>query len=332
MMMKKKVLNVFLIGSIVIAGILTSCEDEDDNPPNLSPIAEFSVNLTDISEGESVSFSDESTNTPTNWLWIFGDGDSSIIQNPTHTYLMEGHYTVSLKVNNSNGSDTETKTNYITVISQFSNCGTVTDYDGNIYHTVTINNQCWLKENLEVTHYSDGTEIPLIEDATVWKNLENDNVDKAYCWYDNDINNKEIYGALYTYSAATNGDNSGVNVQGACPDGWHLPNENEWVELIDYLGGEDVAGGKMKEIGTVNWGSPNTDANNSSGFSARGGGYRDYYGDGHFDSEKFRGYWWTSTETVSSNARFRNIINSYSKVFSVATGKSTGFSVRCVKD
>ena len=118
---------------------------------------------------------------------------------------------------------------------------TLVDYDGNFYQTVQIGNQVWMTENLKVTHYADGTTIPLVTDNTAWGNLDDNNTDKAYCYYNNDANGEgDIYGTLYTWAAAMNGASSSSanpsGVQGVCPTGWHLPSNAEWTELTDYLG------------------------------------------------------------------------------------------------
>ena len=194
---------------------------------------------------------------------------------------------------------------------------TVTDFDGNVYNTVTIGTQVWMKENLKTTHYSNGTAIPLVNNATSWAALTA--TDMAYCWYNDDIANKATYGALYTWAAAMNGAASTTTnpsgIQGVCPTGWHLPSDAEWTVLTDYLGGGSVAGGKLKEAGTMHWISPNTGATNETGFTALPGGYRDFYG--AFSSIGGYGLWWSATVYYV----FRNYYI-----------KQDGFSVRCVRD
>ena len=211
----------------------------------------------------------------------------------------------------------------------------VTDIDGNYYDAVVIGNQIWMSENLKVTHYPDGTAIPHITDNTAWGNLGDNNTDDAYCFYSN--NSSSDYGALYTWAAAM-GDNavsSNTNpsgVQGVCPDGWHLPSDAEWTELIDYLGGTSVAGGNMKETGTTHWNNPNTGATNEKGFSALPGGYRGY-GNGVFYDVGNYGYWWSATESSSgSDAWFRVLDYSYAGASRNINNKAYGFSVRCVRD
>jgi len=145
---------------------------------------------------------------------------------------------------------------FITGYKQDNNNNTETDYDGNVYHTVTIGTQIWMVENLKTTHYRNGDPIPNVPDNTQWSNLTT----SAYCNYNNDANNAKTYGLLYNWYAA-------INSLNICPVGWHVPSANEWKKLETYMGGVGVAGGKMKEAGTTHWISPNTKAGNSSGFS-----------------------------------------------------------------
>ena len=139
------------------------------------------------------------------------------------------------------------------------------DIDGNGYHTVKIGKQTWTVENLRVTHYRNGDPIPEVKDSTAWLN------DKAgaICWYNNNKGKYDsIYGALYNFYAV-------VDQRGLSPKGWHIPDSrNEWADLYRYLGGNEPAGGFMKEKGTSHWHAPNTGASNSTGFTALPGGAR----------------------------------------------------------
>ena len=207
---------------------------------------------------------------------------------------------------------------------------TLTDIDGNTYNTVQIGTQVWMAEDLKVTHYPNGDAIPNVTDNADWGNLEDDNTADAYCFYNND--NTTDYGALYTYAAAI-GDNwvrDNVENQGVCPDGWHLPTDAEWTTLTDYLGGQIVAGGKMKEIGTTHWSSPNEGADNSSGFSALPSGNRT--SNGNFYHLGDSNYWWSATEDNSNNAYSRKPRYNNAEVIRGIVYKSCGFSVRCVRD
>jgi len=212
--------------------------------------------------------------------------------------------------------------------------GSVTDYDGNIYNTVKIGNQVWMAENLRVTHYPNGNTIANITDNTNWADLADNNTSAALCFYNNNANNEAItYGALYTYAAAiaNNWNYDNKDGQGICPDGWHLPTDAEWTTLANYLGGTDIAGGKMKEKGTYHWVSPNTDATNESGFTTLPAGLRDRH-TGVFQYLTNYGYWWSSTENNSISAYTRALSYNAANLTSHADDKSFGFAIRCVKD
>lgn len=221
--------------------------------------------------------------------------------------------------------------------------GSVTDYDGNIYPAVTIGDQFWMSENLTVTHYSDGTKIPLVKDSAEWSALTVS--DKAYCWFDNNSSNGSTYGALYTWAAAMNGSNSSDSnpsqVQGVCPSGWHLPSDSEWKYLEMYLGmslfeadgleyrGTDE-GGKLKESGLEHWNTPNTGATNASGFSALAGGWR--HRAGAFTHLGSYAVLWTATEYSITEGWHRNLESLTSQVYRNYYQKKGGFSVRCLRD
>ncbi|MBN2480532.1 MAG: fibrobacter succinogenes major paralogous domain-containing protein [Bacteroidales bacterium] len=209
----------------------------------------------------------------------------------------------------------------------------VTDFDGNDYQTVTIGAQIWMKENLKVTHYADGTPIQSITGNSNWEALTV--TSKAYCWYDDDsATNAPIYGALYRWAAAMNGASSSTStpsgIQGVCPAGWHLPSEAEWTELTDYIGGESVAGSKLKEAGTAHWNSPNIDATNETGYTALPGG--DRISDGTFTDIGDIGYWWSATETNADYAWSQVMLHNDGGIFTFDGSKELGFSVRCVQD
>jgi uncharacterized protein (TIGR02145 family) len=201
---------------------------------------------------------------------------------------------------------------------------TVTDIDGNIYNTVSIGSQVWMAENLKTTKYNDNTTIPLVTDNNLWA-VDNET---GYCWYNNDISSyKDSYGALYKFYTLSASSNGGKNV---CPTGWHVPSSAEWVTLVNYLLGNDVAGGKLKETGTTHWLSPNTGATNESGFTALPGGYREI--DGRFSNIGTGGYWWTSTWGTGGKAPLYFITNTGANLYQIPLSRNYGFSVRCIKD
>ena len=195
---------------------------------------------------------------------------------------------------------------------------TMTDIEGNVYNTVIIGNQIWMKENLKTARYNDGTEIPLVSDKTDWDNLTT----AGYCWYENSDSVGTTYGALYNWYS--------VNTGKLCPTGWHVPLDEEWTILTSFLGGEDIAGGKLKESGTNHWEYQTTGATNESGFTALPGGYRNYTGT--FDNVVNFGYWWSATESDAANAWNRYMFYLYPNVYRYSRRKEIGYSVRCVKD
>lgn len=213
------------------------------------------------------------------------------------------------------------------------NFAVCTDYDENNYAVVQIGGQIWMAENLKTTHYSDGSEILLVEDDTDWGELEDNNDDKAYCYYDIEGNETgEIYGALYTWAAASNGETSETNpsgIQGACPSGWHLPSDAEWTELTEYLIGN--AGGKLKSACTSLWNAPNTGATNETGFSALPAGGR-YYNTGSFSGEGSYCDFWSATQSSETYVWWRVFYFADAGFYRGTNYKSSGFPVRCVLD
>lgn len=316
--------------------------------------ANFSVSDTTITLGDTIQFTDLSTGNSTSWLWNFGDGTSNTIQNPIHIYQSPGNYSVTLIVSDSTSSDTLTKSNYITInLPPSFTCGVsnVSDYDGNTYNTVLVGNQCWMKENLRTTHYANGLNIPLIANQGVWASLQDNSTDDAYCWYNDDSTSyANIFGALYTWAAAM-GDNevsSNTNpsgIQGACPDGWHLPSDDEWKELemqlgmnqneVDSTGWRGTNEGSKLAGSSLLWNDGNLENNaqfQTSGFSALPGGCR-YFSSGAFYYLNSDGFWWSSTEGSVAGGWSRTLNYNDVKVYRYAHNfKSNGFSVRCLKD
>ena len=195
---------------------------------------------------------------------------------------------------------------------------TVTDYDGNVYTTVAIGNQQWLVENLKVTHYRNGDPVPLVTDGGTWINLTTG----AYCWFNNNIENKATYGALYNWFTT-------IDERKIAPTGCHVPTEAEWAELIEYLGGREIAGGKMKETGTAHWLAPNTGATNSSGFTGLPGGVRIVQG---FAGMELVGDWWSCTYDAGEIANAQSL-NYQDTILYDADGPCVyGYSIRCLKN
>lgn len=293
-----------------------------------NPVALFATSKTSVLTGDRILFADQSLNNPTGWLWDLGDGSTSASQNTTYDYSAAGTYSVSLTVTNEFGSDTETKVDLITVtgidivFNPGLSYGTVTDIEGNSYKTIKIGTQEWMAENLKTTKYNDDTAIPLVTDPTEWLDLST----AAYCWYDNDQTSYQPkYGALYNWYV--------VETAKLCPTGWHVPDDSEWTILTDYLGGEDIAGGKLKETSSGHWTDPNQGASNESGFTALPGGFKNFdYNQGNFLGIGYLGYWWSATENSSQSAWHRHLYYDASYVINNYVTKRNGYSVRCLKD
>jgi len=208
------------------------------------------------------------------------------------------------------------------LVSLKSNAQTITDIDGNIYNTVTIGTQTWMQENLKTTHFNNGIEIlttslPVFNDATA-----------LYQWaYDEDISNINIYGRLYTWNITNSNDN-------VCPVGWKVPDNSDWDILRDFLGGELIAGGKMKEIGTTHWIVTDSTVNNSSGFTGLGSGTRG--NPSGFSNLGQLGSFWSSTPFgMVGNFPRGNVYglttHNNTLLNSVAVAQN-GKAIRCIED
>ncbi len=195
----------------------------------------------------------------------------------------------------------------------------LTDIDGDNYQIVKIGTQVWMAENLRVTHYRNGDPIPIVTDDTAWAGLTSG----ACCSYDNDDSRIATLGRLYNWFAVNDSRN-------IAPVGWHVPSDAEWQTLIDYLGGDSIAGAKMKETGTSYWVSPNTGASNESRFSARPGGDRS--GTGHDYDVGDVAYFWSISTDSSRHVLIRGLSFDNMTAGRFRTDKQDGISVRCVKD
>jgi uncharacterized protein (TIGR02145 family) len=201
--------------------------------------------------------------------------------------------------------------------------GTLTDIEGISYKTISIGSQLWMAENLRTSRFNDGTSIPKLATDAEWSNV----ITPAYCWFNNnDTLYGKIYGAYYNWFAVSTGK--------LCPDGWHVPTDDDWQQMINYLGGNNSAGSKIKEVGTNNWVLPNTSATNASGFTALPTGMRGSV-DGTFAGQGSYGGWWTATESNPSPmgaAWTRWIHADTTVVVRSEVFKKDGFGIRCVKD
>ena len=232
-------------------------------------------------------------------------------------------------------------------------CGvsTVTDVDGNVYNTVLIGEQCWLKEDLKVSKYPNGDAIPYIDATATWGALADDNTSDAYSVYGDNNNDGVVdianpdYGYLYSYAAAI-GDNwarDNKDNQGLCPDGWHLPTDTEWLTLENEVEtgatippgasnfrGTDV-GERLKEDGTTHWGTDAGTNGNSSGFTALPGGYRNSTV-GFFSGITVAGHWWSARAINTTSSCSRWLFEDDARSYRAIEKKSAGISVRCIRD
>ncbi len=225
---------------------------------------------------------------------------------------------------------------------------TVSDFDGNIYQTIVLGDQIWMRENLKTTHYSDGTPIPLVTDSISWLEVEIN--EHAYCWFNNSTENKNLYGALYTWNTAMKGaESSNANpsyVQGVCPSGWHLPSDEEWKQLEMNLGmsqgdAEKTGSDRGTDEGSMLAGDVSlwrieelvaSESFGESGFRALPGGYRN--ATGPFYSLGSTAMFWSSTESISiyHNGMVRTVDSYQTPVSRSSAHQSAALYVRCVKN
>jgi len=209
----------------------------------------------------------------------------------------------------------------------------IQDIDGNFYNQITIGSQTWLEENLRVTRFTDGTPIENLSDSATWVN----STGPAYCWYDNDSDLKDVYGALYNWNT--------VSDEKLCPAGWHVPTDVEWLQLETYLGMDPAEaermdawrgtteGNKLKEEGTEHWYIPNSNENNESGFTALPAGWREGADEAKFSDIRQVASFWTSTEFLPSQVIFRGIDNLDGTIYRASGDPiNAGLSVRCIRN
>ena len=205
---------------------------------------------------------------------------------------------------------------------QFNNAiqyGEVSDNEGHIYKTVVLDNKTWLAENLRVTKYKNGEEIPTTEKN---KNITKESNPKYYWSYNGIDSISSIYGNLYTWYVVQ-------DPRGICPDGYRIPSDLDWISLINTLDGSIMAGDKLKEKYFNHWMKPNSNATNESGFSALPGGYREM--DGKYYVLGFKGYWWSSKKNYISMVWNTGLVYNIDILERLEHIKKNGLSVRCVK-
>lgn len=195
----------------------------------------------------------------------------------------------------------------------------VMDVDSNLYHGITVGTQVWLQEDLRVTRYRNGESIPHISDDSQWVAATSG----AWCSYNSSFDQGEPYGRLYNWYVVS-------DERGVCPLGWRVPRFSDWEVLTDYLNGEMVAGGKLKDTSHALWESPTEPTDESTIFNALPGGYRSFTL-GSFHLRGRYGYWWMNNESSQGNGLHVTLVHNSASIGFSSTHKNTGFSIRCIK-
>lgn len=320
------IFNLISLGLILI--LTNSCKKQTDQgqPPVLNTVVTSSVKPTTANSGGSITNDGGAIITARGVCW-------SITQNPTtadgktsdgtgtgtFTSAITGltsttTYYVRAYATNSAG------TSYGNELSFKTFTGTVSDVDGNEYNTITIGTQTWMAENLKTTKYRNSDLLGTTTPATL--NITGESTPKYQWACDGNESNVATYGRLYTWYAVT-------DTRNVCPTGWHVPNDSEWASLATFLGGDGVAGSKLKETGTTHFTTSNTGATNETGFTALPGGMR---GDNVFAMKGEDAGFWSSTEQSAAAAYERWVTNKSGDFFKGGYVKSAGIGIRCLKD
>jgi len=212
----------------------------------------------------------------------------------------------------SSGCDSAETSTETSAETQPTNCGDLVSHEGYDYSTVQIGDQCWFAENCRyLPVVSPSSEDSETSPYYYVYHYEGSTVEEAQA-----TDNYATYGVLYNWPA--------VMTEGICPSGWHIPSDGEFTQLSDFLGGESVAGGKMKD--NIQW-----NGTNSSGWSGLPGGYRRYDGDFYSDGNDCS--WWSASESGSNSwSWLRSLDSNVDVVLRFSTSRNTGFSARCVRD
>lgn len=339
--MSVKIFTLVLTGFVLL--FTHSCKKSSNTPEQVAQVPVLTTSATSnilqttascggniTSDGDAaitargVCWSTSQTPTTANSKTADGTGTGSFTSAITGL-LPNTSYYVRAYATNSAGTSYGSAVSLITLPDAPS---TVTDIDGNVYHTVTIGTQVWMVENLKTTKFRDGSAILNITDNTTWSN----STTAAYSNYNNIASNSDTYGRLYNRFAVTDAHN-------ICPTGWHVPSDAEWNTLEKYLDnfvditaigwtGNSV-GDKLKEQGTTHWLSGNN-GYNSSGFTALPGGVRS--NDGSYNDLTYGGYWWSASSHDAVSLWSRYLDYGSSKILRGFNNGAIGFSIRCIKD
>ncbi|MBS0011357.1 MAG: hypothetical protein KFF49_08095 [Bacteroidales bacterium] len=320
----KNSLVLLICGLYMLTAITYSCKKEDPDPPTVTTVSVTQITVTSALGGGDIASDGGSPVTARGVCWSTqpntsvadahtSDSSGTGSYASTITGLQpETSYYLRAYATNSAGTAYGQEISFETLEQS----GTFTDTrDNKEYKWVRIGDQVWMAENLtylpSVSPSSGGS---YTDPYYYVYGYEGSNLSEAKA-----TDNFNTYGVLYNWPAA----------MVSCPDGWHLPTDEEWTELNDYLGGESVAGGKLKETGTSHWESPNYGASNETGFTALPGGVR---GNGNFDSLDQYGNWWSATENYTDCAWGTSMAYFNSSVYRSFYIKQFGFSLRCLRD
>ena len=328
--MTEKINNLIYTTVIIFGSLLflsNSCEKlEIDNVPVLETLDAIEITQTSAVSGGVIIEDRGEKITARGVCWSI-DKTPNIDEDKTSRGTGEENFAATLRklepgttyyvrafATNRNG------TGYGIARSFTTNSSRVVDVDGNVYKIIEIGDQTWMAENLKTAHYRNGDAI---NDGTGAGTVSGEAKPKYWFAYNDDLNNVSTYGRLYTWYTVNDG-------RDICPQGWHVATDAEWIILGSYLGGEKVAGGKLKETGTAHWAAPNRRATNKVGFTALPGGYRQ-------NSQAFtqigtHGYWWSATEHSSSYGSQWSISVDKDDLYRDRNFKPLGYSVRCIRD
>jgi uncharacterized protein (TIGR02145 family) len=335
---KNLIFPVVLFSISLFMLFITACEDNKTNPDTTLPTVTitYPVNNSYFTLGSVIMITAEASDNKGIKEVQFHIDDSMVATDEEEPYQYEWDtgisrdtiHTIYARAHDTSDNSATSEIIEITL----GNSGTVTDYDGNVYQTLVIGEQEWMVENLKVTHYNNGDQIPNVTSNSTWGGLSTG----AYCYYDNSSANGDTYGALYNWYAVNDS-------RGLAPDGWHVPTDEEIMELEMYLGMS------YEEAHSTGWRGTNEGSklagnadlwNNgalendpefgSSGFDFLPGGYR-FSNYGYFNYLGSYGYFWSSAEYDTDNAWLRGLYYNLTDVYRNYYSKRYGFSVRCVR-